>query len=32
MTDPQMVMSAFSHCGSHMIVAADRMEQARKKK
>ena len=27
MTDPQMVMSAFSHCGSHMIVAAARIEQ-----
>jgi hypothetical protein len=32
MTDPQMVMSAFNHCGSHMIVAADRIKQELKQK
>jgi len=32
MTDPQLVTSAFNHCGSHMIVAADRIAQSRKKK
>ena len=31
MTDAQMVGSAFNHCGSHLIVAADRIAEKREK-
>jgi hypothetical protein len=32
MTDTQMVGSAFNHCGSHLVVAADRLAEKNKKK
>jgi hypothetical protein len=32
MTDTQMVGSAFNHCGSHLVVAADRLAEKDKKK
>jgi hypothetical protein len=32
MTDTQIVGSVFNHCGSHLVVAADRLAEKNKKK
>jgi hypothetical protein len=32
MTDPQMVSTAFYQCGSHVVVATDRLEEKKKMK
>jgi hypothetical protein len=32
MTDPQMVSTAFYQCGSHLVVATDRLEEKKKMK
>jgi hypothetical protein len=32
MTDPQMVSTAFYQCGSHLVVATDRLQERKKRK